>query len=962
MMRIVLPTILVLPFCLLLFLPKALFGQKSKPNVVFILADDLGYGDLASYGHRHLKTPYLDQLAQEGISFSNFYSPSPLCSPARAAFLTGRTPYRTGIKSWIPQGEDVYLHKQELTLATVLKQHNYQTFLSGKWHLNGGLDDPNHPQPNDHGFDKWLALHAFATPNHKNPNNFFEDGKALGKIEGFAAQIAVDKAMAYLEDRDPEKPFFLYLPLAEPHSEIASPDEFNARYQEFTEGEIDLEKLSDRGPGEYYANVSHMDFQIGRLLQKMDELGLNENTIVIFTSDNGPVTADWRQWWEVNMYGETGGLRGRKGDLYEGGLRVPCLIRYPQHIKPGSITEEPTHGYDIFPTLCKLLNIPLPNDRELDGIDISPVFQEKQLERKDPLFWAFRTALGNQAETFEYAVRWDKWKLIATASLDKTLLYDLEKDPYETRELTRQFPTIVAQLKAFIQKKKNSIASDPIRPVPSEEKQQEVTIVYTNDIESVYDPIDAYWNDTIQRIGGMAQLAQLIDETRQAEKLSFLFDAGDIFTGALSKATYGQLPFDLYSAMGYDCMTLGNHEFEYGWQKLLESKQRARFPVLNANIFYKGTDINYGRAYAILEKQGVRIGLIGIMGIEAFKYTINPQHVKELEVRDPIPIVQKWVDQLRPEVDLIVVLTHQNKSAPMQSDKEVDPSAQRGFDEDYAMAGALSGVDVILGGHSDNGLWKPVRHPKTGTLIGITFGQGKYLGYMKLSVNKVSKKVELIDGKLIPVIADRIPPAPRIKALIDTARAKHPQLTEIIGTNHNTGFRKYNAESNLGNFMADAIREGAQSDIGMINPGSIRADLDVGEITVEEIINIYPFIDETVTVEIDGKALLELIEYSASLTYGLVQFSGLAIEYDFRKAVGKRIITASVNGEAIKEKNTYSVACSAFVAGGGDGFSMLKNGKVLARSERKQIDYLLDYIKAKNDIYLPDVGRQIIRK
>ncbi len=350
------------------------------------------------------------------------------------------------------------------------------------------------------------------------------------------------------------------------------------------------------------------------------------------------------------------------------------------------------------------------------------------------------------------------------------------------------------------------------------------------------------------------------------------------------------------------------------------------------------------------------------MGIEAFKYTINPHHVKELEVRDPIPIVQTWVDQLRPEVDLIVVLTHQNKSAPMQSDKEVDPSAQRGFDEDYAMAGALKGVDVILGGHSDNGLWEPVRHPKTGTLIGLTFGQGKYLGYMKLSLKKESKKVELVDGKLIPVIADRIPPAPRIKALIDASRANNPQLTEVVGINHKTGFRKYNAESNLGNFMADAIKEGAKSDIGMINPGSIRADLDVGEITVEEIVNIYPFVDETVTVEIDGKALLELLEYSASLTYGLVQFSGLEIEFDFGKGVGQRLIAAKVNGEAIQDTKAYSVACSAFVAGGGDGFHMLKNGKVLAKSKTKQIDYLLNYIKTRKDIYLPAVGRQIIHQ
>lgn len=962
-MRIILASILKpVLFCLLLISSGTLFGQKSRPNVVFILADDLGYGDLASYGHRHIKTPHLDQLAQEGIKLTQFYSPSPLCSPARAGFLTGRTPYRTGIKSWIPEGQHIFLQAEERTLATHLRQNGYQTFLSGKWHLNGGLNDPNHPQPQDHGFDRWLALHAFALPNHKDPINFYEDGKARGKIDGYSAEIAVDQAMEYLDQRDPTKPFFLFLPLAEVHSEIASPEEFYAQYATFTNGEIDLKNLNARGPGEYYANVSYMDSQIGRLLQHLKRKKLDQNTIVIFTSDNGPVTTDWRHWWEVNLYGDTGGLRGRKADLYEGGLRVPCIIKYPKHIVGGSFSDEPTHGYDVFPTLCQLLHLPIPQDREIDGMDISPIFQQKPLDRQEPLFWAFRPGPEDAPQGYQYAVRQGKWKMISNEKLTKTRLYDLHQDPYETKELSTQHPAIVNELRSFIQRKKVSIANDPLRPVSPEENAQEVTLLYTNDIESVYDPIDAYWNDTIQRIGGMAQLAQLIEETRQTEKLSFLFDAGDIFTGALSKATFGQLPFDLYSAMGYDCMTLGNHEFEYGWQKLLESQQRARFPVLNANIFYKGTDINYGRAYTILEKEGVRIGIIGVMGMEAFKYTINPHHVKELEARDPIPIVQKWVDQLRPEVDLLVVLTHQNKSAPMQSDKEVDPSAQRGFDEDYAMAGALSGVDIILGGHSDHGLWEPVRHPKTGTLIGITFGQGKYLGYMKLSLNKLTGKVHLKDGKLIPVIADRIPPAPHIQTLIDASRAHHPQLTEVIGINHKTGFRKYNAESNLGNFMADAIREGAKSDIGMINPGSIRADLDIGEITVEEIVNIYPFVDETVTVEIDGKALLELIEYSASLTYGLVQFSGLAIELDFRKAVGNRLIAAKVNGEAIKETNMYSVACSAFVAGGGDGFSMLKNGKVLAKSEIKQIDYLLNHIKARKDIYLPEVGRQIIHK
>lgn len=941
-------------FCFLIFTTH-LIAQSKSPNIVFILADDLGYGDLASYGHRHTKTPHLDQLANEGIKFTNFYSPSPLCSPSRAGFLTGRTPYRTGIQSWIPQGEDIYLHPEEQTIATLLKAQGYQTFLTGKWHLNGGLDDKKHTQPDQHGFDKWLALHAFALPNHKNPNNFYEDGKAMGVIEGFSAQIAVDKSIEYLSNRDKTKPFFLYLPMAEVHSEIASPDAFNAQYSEFTEGKIDLDNLKNRGPGEYFANVTYMDHQIGRLLKSLDQMGLRENTIVIFTSDNGPVTTDWRRWWEVNMYGETGGLRGRKADLYEGGLRVPCLIRYPNHIIPRSLTDEPAHGYDLLPTICGLLNIPTPADRKIDGTDLTPIFDNQSFNRKTPLFWAFQTRSGDAPEGYTYAVRDGEWKLITDEKVTKTLLYNLETDPYETRELSAKYPEVVQQLTTFVRQQKISIDQDPLRPKSKKEKITEVTILYTNDIESVYDPIDAYWNDTIQRIGGMAQLATLIEQTKQQAPLNFLFDAGDIFTGALSKATYGRLPFDLYSSMGYECMTLGNHEFEYGWQKLLDSKQRARFPVLNANIFYKNTDINYGQSYTILEKQGLRIGLIGVMGIEAFKNTIYQGNVKELEVRPPIPIVQKLVNQLKPEVDLVVVLTHQNKSAPMQSDKEVDLQVQRGFDEDYEMAGAVEGIDVILGGHSDNGLWEPVRHPKTGTLIGITFGQGKYLGYMKLAIDQTTKKVNLKEGKLIPVIADKLTPHPEIKHLIDKARIANPHLTKVIGNNLKTGYRKYNRPSNLGRFIADIVKKGANADIGMVNPGSIRADLDIGAITVEEIVNIYPFVDELITVEIDGKAVKELLEYSASLTYGLVQFSGIEIQYDFAQPIGQRIQKARINGEKIKDKQQYTVACSAFIAGGGDGFSMIKSGKVIAKSEQKFVGFLLDYIERKKEILLPKI-------
>jgi len=946
---------------LLLLLFCCLIGsqlQAQKPNVVLILADDLGYGDLASYGHQHIKTPALDQLAKEGMKFTNFYSPSPLCSPSRASILTGRTPFRTGIKSWIPQGKDIYLHQQETTLATILSKNGYQTFLSGKWHLNGGLDEARHTQPQDHGFDQWMALHAFALPNHKNPNNIFEDGKPLGEIEGFTADIFVDQAIEYLEDRDQNKPFFLYLPMAEPHSEIASPDDFNAQYASFTKGTIDLKKLSNRGPGEYYANIAYMDHQIGRLLQFLDDKKLTDNTIVVFLSDNGPVTIEWRHWYEVNLFGDTGGLRGRKADLFDGGIRVPCIIRYPKLIKPNSISDHPLHGYDLVPTLCSVLNVPLPSNYEVDGFDFSGIWNGKKTARAEPLFWAFETRADDNPSGFQYAVRDGDWKLITDAAVQKTLLFNLADDPFEVKDLSKLNPKIVSRLKDAIIVKKDKIKNDPLRPPLQEARKKEVTLLYTNDIESVYDPIDAYWIDSVKYIGGIPQLASLIEEVRAEEDLSFLFDAGDIFTGALSKSTLGVLPFEVYSTMGYDAMAIGNHEFEYGVKQLLNCKQHARFPVLNANIFYENTDINYAQSFAIVERDGVRIGVISVMGVEAFMNTIFKDNRAGLEVKNPIPIVQKLVDQLEPQVDVIIALTHQNKSAPMQSDKEIDPDVQRGFDEDYELAGAVNGLDVIFGGHSDHGLHEPVRHPETGTLIGLTFGQGQHLGYMKLMLDLDTKDLTLKEGKLIPVFSERLKAHQKISEMIEQVRSDHPELTEIIGENMHTGYRKYYRESNMGNFIADVCKEKSGADIGFITPGAIRKDLDVGPITVEDLLNVYPFVDLLAVTEISGKELKGLIEYGLSLTYGLAQYSGLELVFDSSKPIGKRMISAKVNGKKIKDKKSYTIASSAYSITGGDGLSMLANGKRIKKDLPMLKKALMDYIKEQKQLKLPGVGRQ----
>lgn len=455
-------------FCFFILLQSCTSISKSvsttKPNVLFILIDDLGYGDLACYGHLIAATPNIDRLAKEGIKFTNFYSPSPLCSPSRASMLTGRTPYRLGIQSWIPEGDNVYLRQHEVTMANLLKQNGYQCFMSGKWHLNGGLNEVRHSQPSDAGFDQWMALHAYAIPNHKNPVNFYEDGKPLEMVEGYSGQIVVDKALVYLDNRDTSKPFFLYLAMNEVHGQIASPDNYLNKYKKYMKGEVDLVNLKDNGPGEYYANITYMDAQIGRVLDYLDKQGIDENTLVIFASDNGPVTSQWRKFYEVNLYGNTGGLRGRKADLFDGGIHVPAIIRYPSQITPNTISEEPMHGYDLFPTLFSMLNITIPQDRIIDGMDISPLFSGQALQRDKPLFWAFETRPDDDPEGYYYAARNGDWKIITDYNLEKVKLYHLKSDPYEVREVSKENLEIVENLLGFIQEMKVSIEEDPLRP------------------------------------------------------------------------------------------------------------------------------------------------------------------------------------------------------------------------------------------------------------------------------------------------------------------------------------------------------------------------------------------------------------------------------------------------------------------------------------------------------------------
>ena len=487
---------------------------------------------------------------------------------------------------------------------------------------------------------------------------------------------------------------------------------------------------------------------------------------------------------------------------------------------------------------------------------------------------------------------------------------------------------------------------------------KEIAILHTNDIESVYEPIPATWRDDMELIGGISHLATLIRNTRKSEDISFLVDAGDIFTGALSKKSEGKLPFDLYSAMNYDTLTLGNHEFEYGWEKLVETIPRANFPVLNANIVHETSGELIAQPYVILERSGVKVGVIGVMGIDAFYNTMASFHRTGLTIKDPTETAQYWADKIRDEVNIIVVLTHQNRTAPMQTNKESDPSVQRGFDEDYAMAGNLRGVDVIFGGHSDNGLKQPVIHPKTGTVIGLTFGQGMHLGYTKFKVDTQKHDAEFIEGYLIPVNSKQLPEDKQTASLINGYRKIYPELLEVLSVVSEPLMRKYNEESSIGNLLTDYMREAAQSDIAFLNSGAIRADFNTGDVTLEQLINVYPFKDNLTVIELTGNQIEKLIEYSLTLPYGIGQVSGLKIKYDSTQDEMKRVIDIKVNGNDLMNNEKYTVSVSGYLAKGGDGYRVFPEGQFINDDKPFQ-DALYEEFKKRKIIEIPVPGRLI---
>lgn len=422
----------ILPACTTASSESGRSGQVERPNIVILFADDLGYGDLSSYGHPTISTPNLDRMADEGIRLTSFYAAAPVCSASRAALMTGRYAVRTGITGALMPESPNGLKASEITLAEALKEQGYRTMAIGKWHL--GYTRPEY-LPTNSGFDHFYGLYYsndMIRPwvETDAPLNLYRDITAIEHPvdQATLTERYTDEAVRFIQESAGE-PFFLYLAYTMPHLPIHASEWFRGTSRAGLYGDV----------------VETIDWSAGRILETIRDLGLDEQTIVIFTSDNGPwsnapprMMAGGVKAWDT---GSAGPLRDAKGTTYEGGVRVPGIFRWPGRIPPGRTSAEIATTMDLFPTLLNAAGAEIPADRQIDGNDLMPFLAGQTETSPTRTFYYFA---GNNLQ----GVREANWKL--RHSEEGPELFDLEIDPGERFNVAAEYPEVVARLDSLM--------------------------------------------------------------------------------------------------------------------------------------------------------------------------------------------------------------------------------------------------------------------------------------------------------------------------------------------------------------------------------------------------------------------------------------------------------------------------------------------------------------------------------
>jgi arylsulfatase A-like enzyme len=409
---------------------------EDKPNIIFILADDLGYADIGCYGQRHIVTPNIDRLAEEGTRFTNCYAGSTVCAPSRSVLMTGQHTGHTRVRAnfgevgGVGPQKRVPLEAEDVTVAEVLKEAGYATGITGKW----GLGEPDTTGvPNRQGFDEWFGYlnqrnaHSYYTPYlWRNEEKVILEGNEEGKREQYTHDMFTGFALDFVQ-RHRSRPFFLYLAWCIPHAryEVPSIEPYSDREQWSAEERA------------FAAMVTRMDRDVGRVAALLRQLDLDEKTTVFFCSDNGA-----QKRWE-GRFDSCGALRGQKGTLYEGGIRTPMIVRWPGKVPARSVSDAVWYFADFLPTAAELADVRPPSN--IDGISVLPILLGKKQNLSDRfLYWEY------PGGGLQQAVRWRNWKALRRAPDRKLELYDLADDVSEATDVAFKHPEIVARIEDYL--------------------------------------------------------------------------------------------------------------------------------------------------------------------------------------------------------------------------------------------------------------------------------------------------------------------------------------------------------------------------------------------------------------------------------------------------------------------------------------------------------------------------------
>lgn len=423
----------------------------QKPNIIYIMADDLGNAELGCYGQEKIKTPHIDQLAKEGMRFTAAYAGCHVCAPSRSVLMTGLHSGHTPIRA---NGGGKFYYADDVTVAEVLKDAGYATGVFGKW---GGGTEETTGHPNRQGFDTFFGqlhqVHAhFYYPYWvwENEKKFMLPGNEGGDRKQYVHDEIHKKAMGFIRENS-DGPFFAYLPYIIPHVELVVPEESEAPYR----GQFPKVPVLDPRPGYIGSEdgfttlagmISRLDDSVGEIMALLEELGIADNTLVIFTSDNGGQSGGQDAGWTkmTDFFDGNGGLRGYKGSFYEGGIRVPLIAWWPGEIEAGAVSDLPIAFWDVLPTLAGVAGAKAPEG--IDGLSILPTLTGEGKQRiHSYLYWEYPR--GNQVQQ---AVRAGKWKAVQSSAGKAFELYDLEADEFETTDLAQRYPQVLGRLKGYM--------------------------------------------------------------------------------------------------------------------------------------------------------------------------------------------------------------------------------------------------------------------------------------------------------------------------------------------------------------------------------------------------------------------------------------------------------------------------------------------------------------------------------